>query len=536
MLKSEQVDSTQMAVSEVGGDHSQLVHRRSRKRADSMSALPNSAGQLSLEERMLHKMDEFLGSMETKLDFVQKCIIEGSGDPSSAFKEKLMPSPQLLEVWKKTRESVLTSYNYSMEATTNPLLEVLKGMEKSRQGKPKQIQDTDHGFGADGNEDILSIATLQQQFPSSVSNQYNRIMDRLRKLDLQMDTFEKTYGLMPQNPQQTLRELRSSLYNYEKALVAGSYRLLHFYELPFQWRENRYIVFGYRFSKSHSSAIKSVFHLHNETANIWSHLLGALLVFGLATWHYPSTHIYQLSSWGDRLVMFAFLAAAIKCLLFSVVWHTFANISTLHLRQRFACFDYSGITILIIASIITTEHISLRDFWALRIGFVLFSFFAGVAGIIFSWSPQFDKPDSRALRIGFFIGLAALGAMAFVTSSCIKGFMYTLNLYSPLFVSFAGYLVGVVFYGCLIPERWRSDVVIDNFEITDESILDLDKKGKLQSYLNKQPESTGRHKSLLSLWWVDYIFSSHNLWHLFVILGILGHYYATLKMFQTILE
>lgn len=533
MLENEQADSINMTSPDIGEGQSQLVHRKRRKRADSMSALPNSAGQPSLEERMLYRMDEFLGSMETKLDFLQRYVERSSDPSSSSFKEKLMPSPQLLEVWKKTKESVIDSYTYSKETAANPLLAVLNGMEKKKLNDSKQIEPTDNRIGTDGS---INISSFQQQFPSSVSSQYNRIMDRLRKLDLQMDTFEKTYGLMPQNPQQTLRKLRSSLYNYEKALVAGSHRLLHFYELPFQWRENRYIVFGYRFSKSHSSAVRSIFHLHNETANIWTHLLGALLIFGLAVWHYPNTRVYQLSSWGDRLVTFTFLAAAIKCLLFSVVWHTFANISTLHLRQRFACFDYSGITILIIASIMTTEHISLRDYWTLRLGFVLFSFLAGVAGVLFSCSPHFDKPDSRVLRIGFFIGLATLGIMAFITSSFLKGFMYTLNLYSPLFVSFAGYLIGVVFYGCLIPERWRSDVVIDNFQITDESILDLDRKGKLQSYLNKQPEKTGQRKSLFSLWWVDYIFSSHNLWHLFVIFGILGHYFATLKMFQTILE
>ena len=41
---------------------------------------------------------------------------------------------------------------------------------------------------------------------------------------------------------------------------------------------NRHILRGYRINfKSAKSLIKSIFMVHNESINIWSHLLGALL-------------------------------------------------------------------------------------------------------------------------------------------------------------------------------------------------------------------------------------------------------------------
>ena len=41
---------------------------------------------------------------------------------------------------------------------------------------------------------------------------------------------------------------------------------------------NKYIMTGYRLNyDTHWKAFMSLFELHNETGNVWSHLLGALL-------------------------------------------------------------------------------------------------------------------------------------------------------------------------------------------------------------------------------------------------------------------
>ena len=46
---------------------------------------------------------------------------------------------------------------------------------------------------------------------------------------------------------------------------------------------NRFILSGYRINfKSAKSLFKSIFMLHNESVNIWSHLLGALFFIILA--------------------------------------------------------------------------------------------------------------------------------------------------------------------------------------------------------------------------------------------------------------
>lgn len=59
-----------------------------------------------------------------------------------------------------------------------------------------------------------------------------------------------------------------------KALLLGSKRLLLLEELPKDRRENEYVLSGYRFYRSTKDCLRSLFRLHNETMNIWSHLLG----------------------------------------------------------------------------------------------------------------------------------------------------------------------------------------------------------------------------------------------------------------------
>ncbi|KAH3670876.1 hypothetical protein OGAPHI_000587 [Ogataea philodendri] len=469
-------------------EQDQLLIRRIRQQSQ---LSPDS----SLEERILEKFDHFLAKLESRIETFETYFTQQTGKSSHYHYH-----------FYETLESMKTAFIQNKQRSLSSLGQIL---DRYYGSLLNDIRETDSG------------------------DLHQRIFTGLQFLDEKIDQVEKTFSI-PLSPNEHLTGLKGKLYNYEKAVAAGSKRLLHFYELPFQWRENKYIVFGYRFNPSHTSALKSVVQCHNETANIWTHILGSALIAYLMFYHYPSTDVYQHSSFGDKLVTNFFFVASIKCLLSSVVWHTYDCIAKLYLRQRFACIDYTGITVLITASIITTEHIALKEYPATELGFIAFSSIAGVVGVFFTWSEFFDKPESRPVRILFFMSLSALGVAAFCSSIFLRGLTYSLHLYVPLLRSFVWYLTGVQFYGTLVPERWRNDVHVDEHDLCDETILELENSGKLQEYLDKQPAVTAQRKSWLSMWWVDYIFSSHHIWHIFVLLGILGHYSALLEMFSIV--
>lgn len=468
-------------------DNSRLVHRNKSGTEEPETRAETDGG---LEHQLLHSVDMFLTSLDSKLHHLEKYLLAAQ----NAAEDPHKPS-----AGRQLFDAIKTALAQNHEYNLHPLSQVLD--------------------------------LYYSNEPLEGDTIYQRVLHGLQKLDEKISDVEQKYDIMPKHPQERLGELKGSLYNYDKALINCKERTLNFYELPFQWRENKYIIYGYKFAPSHAHAWHGVGCLHNESMNIWTHLLGACFVGYLSLYHFPQTDYYTHGTFIDHLVMYQFHLSAILCLLFSVIWHTYTNIAILDIRSKFACFDYTGITILIISSIITTEHLALYDHPIYKYGFISFSLLSGVVGVVLAWHPFFDKPESRPFRILFFIALSALGVTAFILASFIRGAGNAYDMYQPLLKSFAWYLSGVFFYGYLFPERLRSDVIVDEFEISDETIMDLDKKGHLETYLNKTPQLTGK-VGFWALGWIDYIGNSHNFWHLFVMGGILGHYWGVLDMFK----
>lgn len=243
---------------------------------------------------------------------------------------------------------------------------------------------------------------------------------------------------------------------------------------------------------------------------------------------------------------FVFLTAGLECFLFSVVWHTFNGICHLKQRSNCACVDYTGITVLVTASILTTEFVTLSGSsdatftWSLLF-FTGVSAALGAVGVFMNWSPKFDRPESRPLRIAFYLLLASFGFFSYLHSRLFNTAVDSSDLIKPVFMkSLAWYIIGVVFYGTFIPERWRSDVQVDaNIPTEEQLTTDLEIITKHRHiHFRSQPASHRKcknadHKrSFKSLWWVDYFCCSHTLWHLFVLLGVIGHYTAMLEMFE----
>ncbi|PRT56059.1 Uncharacterized protein C30D11.11 [Wickerhamiella sorbophila] len=271
---------------------------------------------------------------------------------------------------------------------------------------------------------------------------------------------------------------------------ARSNGLLSIDELPDGWKDNPYIINGYRFCRNHTECISSVGRLHNETANIWTHVVGFIVLLGLAFYEMPSTDTWQALTWVDRIPVVVFIIAALKCLFCSVTWHTFCNIAHLHIKQRMSCVDYTGITVLIAASIVTTIHASLYCHPVARTFYTILTSLFGVGGVLFTWTPSFDSPEARHTRVIFFVSFALSGVVAGLHAMIYRAASEVVVFYLPVVKSLLCYAVGIVFYAFLIPERWMQGTI------------------------------------------VDYIGMSHNLWHLCVFGGIYYHYKATLLLFE----
>ncbi len=274
---------------------------------------------------------------------------------------------------------------------------------------------------------------------------------------------------------------------------AQEHGLLKYEDLPHPWRVNPHITKGYRFSGSKIECIRSAFNFHNELVNIWSHAIGLLIVLAIAFYFYPASVNFSQSTRTDIFFAAVFFFAACKCLICSCMWHTMSSISEQNLMERFACVDYTGISLLIAASIMTTEYTAFYCEPVSRWIYIIMTATLGVAGVILPWHPTFNRADMNWARVAFYVSLAATGFAPVFQLSWTRGSEWSWYFYAPIIKSITVYLVGAIIYAGQVPERWLHG-------------------------------------------WFDYVGGSHNIWHLAVLGGILFHYTAMQRFFAVAFE
>ena len=172
--------------------------------------------------------------------------------------------------------------------------------------------------------------------------------------------------------------MKSSEQAFERQ-IQSPVRLLSYDELLVWQRDNPYILRGYRpETLSFTACFKSWLYLHNETFNIYSHLIPSVLFSFAQIWavvelqgRYPTTVSFK-----DHVVVAWFLLAASATLLMSALYHTLMNhsmqMSSLYLR-----FDFAGILFLILGNFVSGIYVGFycepnlqKLYWGMVSGFL----------------------------------------------------------------------------------------------------------------------------------------------------------------------
>jgi len=270
---------------------------------------------------------------------------------------------------------------------------------------------------------------------------------------------------------------------------AAETRLIHYDDLPVPWRNNPHILRGYRFSRTQVECVTSIFRPSNETVNIWSHVIGLIVVLAVALHYYPSSPTFPDSSKWDVLIAACFFFAACKCLICSSVWHTMNSIADKCLLDRFACVDYTGISFLVAASILTTEWTAFYCEPVSRAAYMTLTVSLGLLGAILPWNERFNQANMAWARVAFYVALAATGFAPVLQLNLTRGVEWTFYFYAPVIKSLMVYVSGAIIYASQVPEKWWPGLF-------------------------------------------DYAGASHNIWHVAVLGGILFHYTAMMEFFQ----
>ncbi|RAL37290.1 hypothetical protein DM860_004212 [Cuscuta australis] len=309
--------------------------------------------------------------------------------------------------------------------------------------------------------------------------------------------------------------------------------LVSFEELPEYMRDNEFIRNYYRCEWPLKQAFLSVFRWHNETLNIWTHLMGFVLFVILTVansvrlpqlagfmspfiWNLavgannanmsstnskdifqvgqnlqtditsssgPLTEAGGLDMYSTTWPFYVFLCGSMFCLLCSTICHTFSCHSrpmSLLLLQM----DYVGISVMIVTSFFPPIY---YVFWCSPHWQVLYLSgitTMGICTVITLLSPAFSTAKHRSFRAFLFMAMGLSGLVPAIHAVLVNWDDPRRNMtlaYEGAMGLF--YITGTGFYICRVPERWRPGF----FDLTGHS---------------------------------------HQIFHVFVIIGAMAHYAA----------
>jgi len=268
--------------------------------------------------------------------------------------------------------------------------------------------------------------------------------------------------------------------------------LVHWNDLPHWQQDNAHIHASYRkASYSYARSFTSILQLHNETINIWSHLVPGLLSLPAGAFLYSLLQArYDKATSEDLACMACFFVGAAMCLGMSATFHTVSNHSP-QVARFWNQLDYAGIACLITGSFIPSvyygfwcEPVKQRLYWTMICTL-------GVACTAVSVLPRFRTPAWRPVRAGMFVAMGLSAVFPVLDGLAMYGFsqMQRQIGLSWLVLQGALYIFGAGLYAARWPERWRP----------------------------------GQH---------DLIGSSHQLFHVLVVMAAVSHLVGLLKAFD----
>lgn len=235
-------------------------------------------------------------------------------------------------------------------------------------------------------------------------------------------------------------------------------RLYCYHELAEWQQDNHFILSGYvKETSSFRACLRSLTYMHNESVNIYSHLLPAFIV-SLLVGKFLSWEITifdnDLGTW-ERVNFIQFGSAATFCLALSASFHLFKCHSYPVCKFGNQC-DYFGIIIMITSSLISIILFAFYDIPRWRNFYIfLFLILGGICTKV-TFDQKFSTPHYRPFRSLMFILFGLSGVLPILTAVSLFGIESASERSNALWLIAEGffYILGACLYAMRIPERF----------------------------------------------------------------------------------
>lgn len=254
----------------------------------------------------------------------------------------------------------------------------------------------------------------------------------------------------------TLRKQKS---NSIKAPDVGNTKRLYFYHELDPWQQdNHFIRSGYvKETKSYTDCLRSLTYWHNESINVYSHLLPALSSIWLVSyqvWFVLPHYDNALGIW-EILNFYQFAMAAAFCLFLSASFHCFKSHSQKISKIGNQC-DYFGIIILITCSLNSIVLFTFYDVPSLRNFYISLFTILGAVCTKITFDVKFSSSEYRPFRSFMFILFGLSGVLPVLSAVFKFGLIQASERASAPWLISEGlfYIVGACLYAARIPERF----------------------------------------------------------------------------------
>ena len=226
--------------------------------------------------------------------------------------------------------------------------------------------------------------------------------------------------------------------------------LYHYDDLPAWQQDNCFIHRHYRSGYSTSMTFRSLFSIHNETGNIWTHLVGLLLVIVMT--------VYMISyllapNWMHYAVYFVFTGGACLCMGCSTLFHLFEGNENKKVFGWLQAMDYFGITTHVVGSFIPPIYFVFFCFPRLQMLYLSMVAVVGAVGVLGPFFDFFHAPEFRWRRLVTYVlmigsGLIPTIHVQFILPQNGTSIPFSVNVAAMFFM----YAAGCMFYVTKFPE------------------------------------------------------------------------------------
>merc|ERR1719186_2230446 len=172
---------------------------------------------------------------------------------------------------------------------------------------------------------------------------------------------------------------------------ASEWTTSQFTKLPAWMRDNEHLHFGHRPElKSFKECFKSIFRIHTETGNIWTHLIGFVAFIAITIIFYVKPlcdNCHEDVKLGEKLIFLFFFIGAILCLGLSSLFHTVCCHSP-EISDLFSKLDYTGIALLTIGSFVPWIYYGFYCQYTAQVVYLTSISVLGIAAVIVTLHPR----------------------------------------------------------------------------------------------------------------------------------------------------